>query len=139
MQPYRISISNIGRGSVRRGCSLDPQIETIPPFVRDPLAFRMYLSGPFFDNGFKYFRYDDGSVGYRTGHGVDTHLLQRDFLRKIIDEAMGPQNANRFYQAISTHSDGLILWDFLFDTFADNPTSPEFLGQMMDAISIVIH
>ena len=83
---------------------------------------------PFFDNGFKYTRDAEGNIGLRTNHGVDSHLVQKDFLRNTLDRTMGSGGSNKFYQVLSRDPNGRKIWDRMFDGFASDPTSPEYLG-----------
>ena len=73
--------------------------------------------GPFFDKGF---------AGY--DHGIDTHILQRDFIAPYL-EARAPGTTDAVFKFLGS-KEGLPVWEQIFDgtPSAKNPTSPEYLG-----------
>lgn len=82
--------------------------------------FQTVRSGPFFD---KYFQ---GG----TQHGIDTHLIQRDFIAGTVDRATSGR-PSEFYRHLS--EGGRPIWDDMFDSFSpSSPTSPEYLKQYLN-------
>lgn len=78
--------------------------------------FDVVRSGPFFDRYFK---------GSSSNHGVDMHLLQRDFLaRNLPPEHAG--KLNEMFNYMATAENGRKIWDEMFDsTYGYTLTSPE--------------
>lgn len=83
----------------------------------------------------------DGAVG---GHGVDMHLIQRDFVRGIIQERLGTRAPEFWRTVVGTRLSetdsgaGLAvdpgrgtLWDVLFDSSENTGTSPEALKEIL--------
>jgi hypothetical protein len=81
--------------------------------------FSVVQKGPFFDS--KYFG---------GGHGVDTHLIQQDFVAPVVQQNLGAKNTQKLYQFLGTKK-GKPLWDEVFDSGADNPTRPEYLKPVL--------
>lgn len=105
----------------------------IGPNGRQVRGFRDTLARPFFDLGFRGQGSSTGLGGLttRTDHGVDSHLIQRDFLRASLNESMGPGQGNQFYEIISRNPNGLPIWDKVFDSFGRTMTSPEHISRVL--------
>lgn len=77
--------------------------------------FETVRSGPFFDRFFR---------GSQSNHGVDIHLLQRDFLARNLP----PENASNFNEMFDYFAtpNGRKIWDEMFDSTNEYTlTSPE--------------
>ena len=85
--------------------------------------------GPFFDKVFK----SDGTPG---SHGMDAHLIQRDFVADVVTQKMDGKHAE-YYRALSQGS-GSKVWDAVYDNFDDSFTSPEFVTRVLASSTPVL-
>ena len=82
--------------------------------------YQVPRKGPFFDNEFP----------RHGGHGQDIHFLQMDYVRDVIAKATNG-NPRLFWDYIGSNRHGHEFWDEVFDSFARNYTSPEYLGPLL--------
>lgn len=86
--------------------------------------FETVQSGPFFDRFFK---------NSKSDHGVDVHLLQRDFLAQQLP-AEQRAKMQEMFEYLGT-SEGRNIWNEMFDSdFASSLTCPEELMRMIKQV-----
>lgn len=96
------------------------KIEILPKDLQNPNAsFRMAIhNGPFVDRGFKDI--------YRNGHGIFSHMIQRDLIGESVREAT-KGNPQVFWEFLGTKK-GVNFWADLFDSGnLKSMTRPEVL------------
>ena len=89
---------------------------------QDDAFFEKVGRGPFFDKVFK-------SDEFPGSHGMDSHLIQRDYVADVVTQKMDGKHAE-YYRAIS-QGNGQKVWDSVYDNFDDSFNSPEFVNRVL--------
>lgn len=111
----------------------DSKFVKIDKFVGSRESFgELVKEGPIIDLFFRNESMDGKFVDFGKGHGVFSHLIQRDMIHDELEKIYG-NDTSEFYKFLGS-PEGLLIWDELFDAQRVDRksfSSPEHVNQLI--------